>query len=385
MIATSPWSLATPFFRAMKDMKKYTSPPWFFLALMVLVSLPSIALAGRNVRVLVLEGKKRITIDRGQGSEPLVIKRAGGGESALVNGRPRGLPMEFRAPRRGFIRLNGRPYRGVIRVYADERGGLMVVDDLDIEEYVAGIINYEISSAWPIEAVKAQAVAARTYVLYRMEHAPSWPYDIEGTTAGQVYRGAASEDPLAREAVNSCRGEVLLYGGHPALTVYHSNAGGRTDAAEDIWRGQDHYPYLRSVASPYDRASPHFRWDFAVPAAIFGRVLRAEGLRIGLPVEVVVEDLTPGGRVRSLRVSDDRGRTISLRGEEIRKIIGYSILRSTLFKVRRDGDFFIFFGRGSGHGVGMSQWGARGMAEAGYSYREILGHYYPWTRLKKVF
>jgi stage II sporulation protein D len=366
-------------------MNKKTPGHWLLTLVLVLVFMaPTLSLAGQRVRILVLEGQREITVETATGTSYAL--RRSTGQRALVNGRSKRLPLEFRASPGDFVHINGRPYRGVLRVYAEGPGrGLLVVDDLDMEEYVAGLINYEISSAWPIEAVKAQAVAARTYVLYRMKRAAPGPYDIEGTTAGQVYRGAASEDNAATRAVRDCSGEVLVYGGEPALAVYHSNAGGRTDAAHDIWSGGDTYPYLRSVPSPYDRGSPRFRWDFGVPAKLLGRVLRAEGYDIGTPKSVVPTDLTPGGRVRRLRIRDGRGRTVVLRGEEMRKLIGYSLMRSSVFVVRREGSVFVFRGRGSGHGVGMSQWGARGMAEAGYSYREILGHYYPGARVKKVY
>jgi len=314
----------------------------------------------------------------------LTLKRSVGTRNVLVNGAVRELPLTF-SPRRGaFIYIDNRPYRGRLGIYADGGSGLFVVDELDIEDYIAGIINYEISSAWPEDAVKAQAVAARTYVLYRMERAPEGPYDIEGTTAGQVYKGASAEDEAATRAVKMCRGEVLVFHGKPALTVYHSNGGGRTDAAGDIWKGDEFYPYLRSVVSPYDKVSPRYRWDFAVPAPILGRLLRAEGFSLGTPRRLRLKDITPAGRVKTMSLSDSRGNTIVIGGEKLRGLLGYSLLRSGLFTVRRERGLFIFTGRGSGHGVGMSQWGARGMAEAGYSYKEILRHYYPGARLKKL-
>ncbi len=355
----------------------------FFITLL---ALPSVAEAGRNVRVLVLQGADVIAVKGASGMRGDLILKRSAGSVVLVNGRARKLPQSF-SPRRGkFIYINKRPYRGRLSVYADGGSRLFVVNELDIEEYLAGIINYEISSAWPQDAVMAQAVAARTYVLYRMERAPAGPYDIEGTTAGQVYRGAAAEDEAATRAVKRCRGEVLVYNGKPALTVYHSNGGGRTDAAVDIWRGGDeYYPYLRSVFSPYDKVSPRYTWDFAIPAPIFRRLLLGEGHRIGRLRSVKPIEVTPGGRVKKISLTDERGKSLVIGGEDLRRLFGYSILRSSLFKVSRERGLFIFTGRGSGHGVGLSQWGARGMAEAGYSYKEILKHYYPGARLKKLF
>ncbi|MFQ5427464.1 MAG: SpoIID/LytB domain-containing protein [Thermodesulfobacteriota bacterium] len=356
-----------------------------------MLCLPCRAEAGKSVRVLVLRGPEVLNIERDLEGGDIIIRRLAGTEKVLMNHKERALPQTFSPMPSFFLYLNKRPYRGRLVIHADpaSRDGLLVVDELDIEEYIAGIINYEISSAWPREAVKAQAVAARTYMLHRMERALPGPYDIEGSTSGQVYRGAAAEDEASLRAVRECGGEVLLFDGKPALTVYHSNSGGRTDAAGDIWTGgggAEEYPYLRSVPSSHDGdADPRYRWDFALSAASLKRVLQGEGFNIGSPRRVRLDDLTPGGRVRRVRIIDDQGRTLTIRGEEFRRLIGYSIVRSAVFTVRREGGLFIFRGRGSGHGVGMSQWGARGMAEAGASYREILRHYYPGARLKKLF
>ncbi|MFQ5353873.1 MAG: SpoIID/LytB domain-containing protein [Thermodesulfobacteriota bacterium] len=363
------------------------------LSLLVLFALPfrpCVAEAGKDVRVLVLRGSEVLSVEGAAHRGDVTISRLGGSEKVLLNGRETALPLTLGSMPGFFIYLNKRPYRGSLIIHADpdSSDGLLVVDELDIEEYIAGIINYEISSAWPREAVKAQVVAARTYVLYRMERALPGPYDIEGSTSGQVYRGAAAEDDASLDAVRECGGEVLLYDNKPALTVYHSNGGGRTDAAADIWSGgkAGEYPYLRSVPSPHDGdADPRYRWDFAIPAPIFTRVLQGEGFEVSRPKRVTLGDITTGGRVRRVQITDDHGKTLTLRGEELRRLLGYSNLRSAVFTVRRRRGVFVFKGRGSGHGVGMSQWGARGMAESRSSYREILRHYYPGARLKKLF
>jgi stage II sporulation protein D len=188
---------------------------------------------------------------------------------------------------------------------------------------------------------------------------------------------------VALKAVNDTRGQVLTYRSKLALTVYHSNAGGRTDASADVWSGD--YRYLRSVKSPYDAVSPDYSWSFTMPAAVLENLLVVGGYDVGSPVSVRVKARTPGGRARKVRIRGSGGRAVELEAEKFRKIIGYSALRSTKFKVKRRGSLFLFNGKGSGHGVGLSQWGAKGMAENGYSYRQILKHYYPGTKLKKVY
>jgi len=257
-----------------------------------------------------------------------------------------------------------------------------------METYLVGIINHEISSRWPQDAVKAQAVVSRTYAMYQIKEAqrrndPDSPYDIEGSVLGQVYKGTGAEDAPALEAVQATAGEVITHNGELALTVFHSNAGGRTEASRDVWRRD--YQYLTSVASPYDADSPGYAWEFAAPAVELGRLLSAAGYAMGEPASIRIKEQTRSGRVKRLDIKDASGRSVELSGEELRKAVGYSAVRSTIFKVERSGKVFLFKGVGSGHGVGLSQWGAKGMAEKGYSYREILRHYYPGTSIERAY
>ena len=252
-----------------------------------------------------------------------------------------------------------------------------------MEAYIAGIINNEISSKWPEDVIKSQAVIARTYALFNMRKRQNLPYHVESSVMGQVYSGASVEDNAAIKAVQATAGEILVFDGEPALTVYHSNAGGMTDSAREIWRRD--YPYLLPVESPFDASAPKYEWEFALPAESFKGLLSSGGLPALTPQEITVLDTTSAGRVKLIALRDGSGKEARLSGEELRGAVGYSNLRSTFFAVEKDGDRFIFKGRGSGHGVGLSQWGAKGMAENGYSYREILDHFYPGTELTRAW
>jgi stage II sporulation protein D len=347
------------------------------------VVAPGSASSGGKIRVLVLRDLSAITIEGARGFKSVELKRMAPG-MLVLNDAAKDEPVRF-YPEEELMYVNNRPYRGTIDVYSS-RGGLMAVNELFLETYLVGIINHEISSKWPGDAVKAQAVISRTYALYQMAKArmdPDQPYDIEGTVLGQVYKGTGAEDTLAGKAVRSTAGEVLTYDGELALTVFHSNAGGRTEASKDVWAGG--HPYLTSVKSPFDAASPGFAWEFNLPAGELGGLMSKAGFHVGEPVSIKITSRTRAGRVRRLVVKDASGTKASLTGEELRKIVGYNVVRSAIFKVRKKGGLFIFKGKGSGHGVGLSQWGAKGMAENGYSYREILRHYYPGTRLKKAY
>lgn len=341
--------------------------------------IPGEARGGNKIRILVLNGPTTLDIkssDRGS----FTIKREGPDEIRL-NGRLKELPVRL-YPKGEFVYVEGRPYRGSIEI-AEGRAGLMVINELNLEAYVAGIINNEISSKWPKDVIKTQAVIARTYAVFNRERRAKNKYHVEGTVMGQVYEGAASEDPVAKKAVMETAGEILTFGGEPALTVYHSNAGGMTEASHEVWAND--YPYLRSVKSPFDEGAPQFYWELPIHAEAFGAALRKAGRQIGAPVEVEIIDRTLSGRVKSAVVRDSEGSFINISGEDLRKAVGYSGLKSTIFEVSKTGDLFVFKGRGSGHGVGLSQWGAKGMAEEGYSYREILKHYYPGTDLVKAY
>ncbi|VAV85433.1 Stage II sporulation protein D (SpoIID) [hydrothermal vent metagenome] len=337
-------------------------------------------LAKQTIRILVKEGKSGFKIDGAKGSSRLNLEYTGG-KIVTLNGQLKKLPLRFH-PKWRFIYIDKRPYRGVVEIRED-KGALIVINELRLEDYIAGIINNEISSKWPLEAIKAQSVIARTYAIYQMEERKDNLFHMTGTHMDQVYTGAAVEDRASFRAVKKTIGEVLYYKGQPALTLYHSNAGGITEFARNVWGANE--PYLRTVKSRHDKDAPNFRWELALSKVGMGEKLRAAGYDIGLPVKIKVRKRTKTGRVTALLIKDRKGRTLSMKGEDLRKVLGYATLRSTLFKVSRSRKGFVFKGRGSGHGVGLSQWGAKGMAEDGASYKKILRHYYAGTSIKKLY
>lgn len=341
---------------------------------------PLEASSGGKIRVLIVKSALSITINNEDGSQNFQASRTSAGHVS-VNGEERELPLRF-FPDTGHIYLNGKPYGGMVAIY-DDKTGLMAVNEISLETYIAGIINHEISTRWPEHVVKSQVVVARTYALYqRSKHGKEF-YDVEGSVMGQVYKGVAAMDDIAVRAVKDTGGEILVYDGEPALTVYHSNAGGVTESSIDVWKSGQ--PYLRSVESPFDTISPQFAWEITLKAGALKKIFNSSGLNISEPEEIYPENVSPSGRVKTLFIRDRDGRLIEISGEDMRKTIGYSALKSTMFNVSRFGDEFVFKGKGSGHGVGLSQWGARGMAEKGYTYKEILRHYYPGTKLVRVY
>ncbi|HWP35861.1 MAG TPA: SpoIID/LytB domain-containing protein, partial [Thermodesulfobacteriota bacterium] len=286
------------------------------------------------------------------------------------------------------VAVDGRPwarYAGRVEVAASG-GRLLVVNALPLERYLVGVVGLEMDPAWPLEALKAQAVASRTYALHQrrarraggQQARPAWPYDLEAGILDQAYSGLAGEDARAAAAVLATREEWLAdAGGEPILALFHSTAGGRTEAAAEVFRRP--LPYLVSLLCPFDRASPVFAWRWTVAVEeVEARLLEAGYPAAGLEA-LGIGERTASGRVRTVLVETRAGR-FALPATELRRLLGYGRLRSTRFAVEREGAWFRFDGQGAGHGVGLCQWGARGMALAGHGYLAILSFYYPGTR-----
>lgn len=309
-------------------------------------------------------------------------------------------------PRRGgaSVRVDGRPYRGRVEVRRIPRHGLVVVNELDLESYLLGVVPAEIGPRRPDEfqSVLAQAVAARTYAMRNLGRRDSLGFDMFGSVEDQVYRGRAAEREQVRRAVRATRGQILVHGGRPIRAYYHSTGGGRTARVTDVWNLPD-APYLRRVSDTrpngddFCRISPRYRWrETWDPDQLAAAV--QEGIRDHFAADVEVDSVrrvevletTAAGRVTRLRVGTGAGEWIVTKND-IRFFLRTPdgrYLRSTRFRVLRDpaaGRGLELVGRGFGHGVGMCQWGAIGRARAGQGYREILSHYYPGTRLVRAY
>lgn len=278
-------------------------------------------------------------------------------------------------PRSGFLQVNARPYRGTLELRRTPQGRLTVINALELEEYLYGVVRSEMDPRWPTEVLRAQAIAARSLGLYWAGRYAAEGYDVRATIENQVYGGVAAEDARTTAAVDATRDMVMTYTGRPVFAAYHTDSGGATESSEFVWGSVT--PYLRGVDDPYarDAANQGHEWTLRLPLAdLEARLPRAVRPPGGLQrLEVVAT--SPSGRVLSLRLVGGAGVT-EIRGTEFRSAIGANVLRSTLFTPRASGDAVEFAGRGFGHGVGMSQWGARGQALAGRDATTILRYYY---------
>ncbi len=382
----------------------------FFLSpVLCVLFLPIAAEARLPIRVLLLRGAGSATVSAGETlriyslAEERLLQIAGGGGPFLLRARGDRIHLEFKgrlALLNGGIRfralgdavrLNGTPYRGAIDVVASA-GRLWVVNSVRLEGYLRGVVGREIPPKWPQAALQAQAVAARTFTLLiraqaerssarRSSGGPPL-FHLTAGTGDQVYGGIPAEDPAIDAAVSSTEGQVLVYRGVLARAFFHAASGGHTEAVGAVWPSIDD-PYIRGVPVPHERSDPAQAWESRVRLAELRTALAREGRTLGPILDVRIEGRTPSGRASLVRVSHRNGQ-IRLPATLIRRILGYTRIRSTLFTLQRDRDFVVFRGRGYGHGVGMSQRGARYLAEGGMNYAEILAFFYPGTALRKA-
>ncbi len=261
-----------------------------------------------------------------------------------------------------------------------------IINNIDLNDYIAGVLAKEMDSQWPLEALKAQAVVSRTFTLYTSDvnRSKGNPYDVENSIYNQVY-SATSCDRIIR-AVEETEGEVLTFDGKIMEVFFHSSCGGATSLTSDVWGGS--YGHISSVPGCYCRKSPVSKWSKTFTAGQINSMLGLASVE-----DIRVRETDVAGRVTLLQILTKNGNIKSLTGHGFRlrvnsmsrKILFNSpdILPSTAFTVSKTGNNFRFEGTGYGHGVGLCQWGAKIMAQEGVKYTEILKHYFPMMKLEK--
>lgn len=287
------------------------------------------------------------------------------------------------AKRTAGITVNNRSYRGDISVYKDLNGRLLVVNAVDLESYVKGVLYHEISNKWPIDAIKAQAIATRTYAIYTKETMRAKDYDVTADTSSQVYGGYLSEKHKTNRAVNFTAGEILEYKDRVFPAYFHATCGGNTEDVVELWK-IDTVPLRGGSACSFCSDSPHYYWRMVLDLKNIRKKL---GRRYVLeePLQNIgVCERTTTGRVRSLELKDASGKSQVISSKDFRSLLGADVVRSTNFSIALEQDHVVLSGKGWGHGVGLCQWGALGMSKKGYTYRQILEFYYPGADLVKL-
>ena len=357
-----------------------------------------------------------------------------------------------------IVVVNGQKYlyRGNIEINIDkEYRKLNIINIIGIEEYLYGVLKKEISPRWPAEALKAQAVAARTFAIFNMNKYIDKGYNICASTNSQAYGGVNHEDPLTNRAIDETRGMIIAYKGKPINAVYHSDSGGYTEDSENVWGS--FLPYLRSVKSKFEEkvSPPHHTWTCSIDEKDLTKKLQKQGYKVNSVVSIEPVKKSEAGRISELVFIIDNNEVINMKANDFRSLIGADLIRSTLFNIKVIGKeiniakdtegkkeiedkeeqgesmkeileqkkdwtikellelmmkrkeerekekaekipeveivksntplTFIFSGSGNGHGVGMSQWGAYGMALQGSSYQDILKYYYQEINIIKKY
>ena len=284
----------------------------------------------------------------------------------------RGDVLTIRPSGAGELALDGRRYRGALELH-HKGGGLTAVNIVPVDDYLRSVVPEEMPVDWPAEAIKAQSVAARSFALASRGRHASEGYDLCTTTHCQLYTGTAAEKSVSNAAIKATRGEVL------------TDSGGMTENSEDVWGS--HVPYLRAAKDTPAKTMP---WTKTISRVDLERKLAAKGHDIGkarsialspLAIGRAAKDRTASGRVKTMTVKGTKG-TATLSGTTWRSLLG---LKSTLFDAKLTKDAVTFTGYGSGHGLGISQWGAERMAAKGKSYADILHHYYTGTTLQQLY
>lgn len=276
--------------------------------------------------------------------------------------------------------LNGRGYRGTFELHS-LLGKIHVVNVVNIEEYLYSVVPSEMPPSWNIEALKAQAVASRTYTYYYLLKDDSKKiYDVDATTSFQVYKGIASETENSTSAVRATSGVIMVYNYAPILAYFHSTSGGKTADDKYVWQGED-MPYLEGVKCDYSKESPHYEWQLKLTIAEIETALRHKYSRAGRIRGLSFKKYDD--RVYEVVITHEHG-TIVMSGNDFRLMVSPVKLKSTWFRSQKKGDTLYISGRGWGHGVGMCQWGAKGRAEAGQDYSRILNTYYKGINFKKI-
>lgn len=307
----------------------------------------------------------------------------------------------------GAVSVNGRPYRGVVELFATG-GGVTAVNRLPLEDYLAGVVSAEMGRRAPNEraALMAQAVVSRTYALRNRGRNASSGFDLEAGLADQAYGGMAAETAEGVAAVRATAGQVLTYRGQLAAAFFHSTCGYATAAPSEAFRGVPDQPYLRSVSDRrpgggyYCDLSPRFRWrvewDGSQLRDILRRTVRGilgiDAAAIDELRDIRVHRTGPSGRAAEIRIRVGRGE-IPVFAADLRAVLATpegQPLGSTAVQlsVEREGDRvsrLVAVGAGWGHGVGLCQWGAVGRAREGQDYRQILSTYFPGTRLERWY
>ncbi|SEJ16580.1 stage II sporulation protein D [Deinococcus reticulitermitis] len=350
-------------------------------ALLALVGLALASGAGATtLRVLVSSGPQvHLRVSVGGALQPWQVGVQGA--NLTLEGRDAGSPTLYLAPSPGsVVEIAGKAYRGGV-LLRREGPGVQAINVVDLEDYLRGVVAAEMPASWPAAALAAQAVIARTYAASRID--PKKSYDTCATERCQVYGGVQAEHPATDAAIRATAGQVVAFAGQPAQTFFSSDSGGYVASSHEVWNTP--LPYLIAQADPHSVSAggPRASWELSVPLSRVQGVAADYGVRVGALRDVRVSRASDSGRVQELTFSGASG-VERLAGAEAGGFMRALGAQSSRITLRVEEGALQVQGAGMGHGVGLSQYGALGMARAGHTHPQMLAFYYPGTNLSAL-
>ncbi len=350
-----------------------------------------------EIRVLVAENQNSFILSARGGYEVAllpslkVVKKGSDLRNAQIAATASGIRLgKEEWPARGFriqasednsLFLNKSRFRGKLDILKS-KDLFYVINRVSLESYLYGVLHHEVSSWWPMEALKAQSVAARTYAFYQAKASKGAEYDVKSSTSSQVYGGSTTERLRSKRAVDMTAGQILTYQDKVFPAYFHATCAGTTAGAEELWKIKIQ-PLGGGVRCDYCKISPHFYWNAKAPLAEIEEKMAKYGRPVGRILSIQVISQTPSHRVGSLRIKGVDGEVV-IAAKDFRVWIGGDKLRSTRFTVNINEDIAEFKGQGWGHGVGLCQWGTLGQALLGRKAKDILQFYYPGAQIKNL-
>lgn len=345
--------------------------------------------------MVIRQGDSRGLVERISGNQLVVISAISGGYSVNINGAARSINdyLRFIPLKNSIITVNNdgvsssyNRFRGIITIRRSSySGNVWLVNELELEDYLRGLA--EVPESWPMEARKAQVIAARTFAVRRINDPKADIFDIYDDTRDQVYYGFNQETnrPGISQAVDATTGLLVLYNGQPALTYYHSDSGGATENVENVWSGGDSskaIPYLKGVVDPYSKP---VTWEATLSQGYVQNRFSDQLAKIGAGggetvVQMLVEDHYPSGRLKTISLTTSTGKRATMDLSTFDYLTDSNYVKSMNFTIVTTGannaPDFVLSGKGNGHGIGLSQWSAYNMAVAGQTSEQILKYFY---------
>lgn len=319
-------------------------------------------------------------LDQGQGLQKVKISVTDGG---ITIGNKRYDTSELRIASRqdGDVELNNLRYRGEIRILLQGNNKFSVIEEIDLESFIAGVLGSEMPQTWNEDALRAQAVTARTYAMYKKKIRRDEIYHLEMIEL--AYRGMAGETPRLNKIIRETNGVVMIYNWNIFPAYFHSTCGGHTEDISHVF-GKDSIPPLTGVVCNYCNNSKHSSWSRDISKADIEKKLREANICVSNISAVKVINPGAGNHGSRVEIASLNGNK-EMNANDFRLLVGPNILLSTAFNSRSNGKCITFSGRGWGHGVGLCQYGAQAMAEKGSPWTAILKYYYPEIELVRIY